>query len=118
MGMAWADFTRLPCAAEQRAQKSALAGRMATSMIWCASLRQPTRFSTMSDDSIANQRFTELEIRLSFADDAIAALDMTVFRQSRQIEQLQQELRDLRRLVLESTPATPSTLRDELPPHY
>lgn len=71
----------------------------------------------LRDASLAT-RIDDLEIKLGDADDTLAALNMTVFRQQRQIEQLQQDLRALRQqLQAAPTGETPS-LRDEIPPHY
>ncbi|HJW02814.1 MAG TPA: SlyX family protein [Azospira sp.] len=63
-------------------------------------------------------RLTELEIKLSFADDAIDELNRTVFRQQQQIDQLIHELRTLRQQMLSSLPEEKRSLRDDIPPHY
>lgn len=63
-------------------------------------------------------RITELEVKLSFADDLLEALNRTVYRQQQEIEQLRQELRVLRQQMLAAIPAGPHSLRDEIPPHY
>ncbi len=69
-------------------------------------------------DSLEN-RVTELEIKLGYAEDLVETLNHTVFRQQEQIEVLQRQLDDLRRQV-QSMPAggAPTSLRDEIPPHY
>ncbi|AEV27102.1 SlyX family protein [Azospira sp. APE16] len=64
------------------------------------------------------ERLNELEIKLSFADDAIDELNRTVFRQQQLIEQLQHDLRALRQQMLASLPEEKRTLQDEIPPHY
>jgi SlyX protein len=64
-------------------------------------------------------RLAEIEIKLSFSEDLLEALNRTVFRQQQQIEQLQQELRALRQqLKSDDSPAAPRDLREETPPHY
>lgn len=64
-------------------------------------------------------RLAEIEIKLSFSEDLLEALNRTVFLQQQQIEQLQQELRALRRqLQADDSPAAPRGLREETPPHY
>lgn len=63
-------------------------------------------------------RLTELEIKLSFADDAIDELNRAVFRQQQQIDQLIHELRTLRQQMLSSLPEEKRSLRDDIPPHY
>jgi len=66
----------------------------------------------------SNERLTELEIKASFADDALDVLNRTMFRQQQQIEALQRELKALRQQVQSAAPSEPNSLRDELPPHY
>lgn len=63
-------------------------------------------------------RINELEVKLSFAEDLLEQLNLTVFRQQQQIEALQRELRALREQMLASLPAESRSLRDEIPPHY
>lgn len=63
------------------------------------------------------ERVTELEVKLAFAEDLLDTLNQTVFRQQEQIERLQREVRELRD-TLQSLPAEQRSLRDELPPHY
>ena len=65
-----------------------------------------------------DERLNELEIKLSFADDAIDELNRTVFRQQQEIDALRDALRALRKQVLASLPEEKRSLRDELPPHY
>jgi SlyX protein len=63
-------------------------------------------------------RINELEVKLSFAEDLLEQLNLTVFRQQQQIESLQQAVRALREQLLASMPAEQRSLRDEIPPHY
>ncbi|MCX7178243.1 MAG: SlyX family protein [Proteobacteria bacterium] len=64
-------------------------------------------------------RLAEIEIKLSFSEDMLEALNRTVFRQQQQIEKLQKEMYALRQqLQNDDTQATPRDLRDEIPPHY
>jgi SlyX protein len=63
-------------------------------------------------------RINELEVKLSFAEDLLEQLNLTVFRQQQQIEALQREVRALREQMLASLPAESRSLRDEIPPHY
>jgi SlyX protein len=65
------------------------------------------------------QRLTDLEIKLGFAEDLIDTLNEVVARQQQQIDLLVRELTDLRRQnPAENTPGAFRSLRDELPPHY
>lgn len=63
-------------------------------------------------------RVTELEIKLGFAEDLLDELNRTVFRQQQQIELLLQELRALRHQFESSLPAEKRSLAEEVPPHY
>lgn len=63
-------------------------------------------------------RVTELEVKLAFAEDLLDNLNQTVFRQQERIDQLERMVRDLRMLVAEALPAEQRSLRDEIPPHY
>lgn len=63
-------------------------------------------------------RLTRLEEKLCFAEDLLETLNQTVYRQQQTIEALSGEVRALRQQVLSSLPAEPSSLRDEIPPHY
>lgn len=65
-----------------------------------------------------DQRLTDLEIKLSYAEDLLDALNALVARQQDQIDRLLMEVADLqRRRDQDAAPAFRS-LRDELPPHY
>ena len=63
-------------------------------------------------------RLTELEIKFSFAEDQLDALNQQVYLQHQQIDLLQRELRAFRQHLATNTPDAPLSLRDELPPHY
>ena len=65
-----------------------------------------------------DQRLTELEIKASFAEDMIEQLDKVIVRQQQQIDLLVREVLDLKQRAPEASQATPSNLRDELPPHF
>jgi len=60
----------------------------------------------------------ELEVKLSFAEDLLEQLNLTVYRQQRQIDQLQVEMRELRRQLAAGAPAEARSLSEEIPPHY
>ena len=66
----------------------------------------------MSDD-----RITNLEIKLSFAEDLIEKLNETVYKQQQQIEFLYRELKAMKEQASNSGPGGAS-LKDEIPPHY
>lgn len=62
-------------------------------------------------------RLTEIEIKLSYAEDLVDRLNDVVVRQQQQLELLARELLALRQQLREGG-ASPLSLRDELPPHY
>jgi SlyX protein len=63
-------------------------------------------------------RMSELEVKLSFAEDLLETLNATVYRQQQQIDRLQREVRELREQIRAAAPAEPHSLRDDIPPHY
>lgn len=63
------------------------------------------------------QRLTELEIKASYAEDLLDQLNDALVRQQQQIDVLTREVLELRQ-QRDADPATPRSLRDELPPHY
>jgi SlyX protein len=63
-------------------------------------------------------RVTELEIKLSLAEDQIEELNRTVFRQQQKMELLQAQIRELYQLQQPEAANEPRSLRDEIPPHY
>ncbi len=63
-------------------------------------------------------RLTDLEIKISFTEDQIDALNRTVFRQQQQIESLINEVRSLRDQLTNAQPGEIRSLQDEIPPHY
>lgn len=71
----------------------------------------------MTNDEL-DQRLTDLEIKVGFADDLVDALNRLVARQQDQIDLLRHELAEIRRQGASADSGAPSSLRDELPPHY
>jgi SlyX protein len=65
-----------------------------------------------------NERVTELEVKVAFAEDLLETLNATVYRQQQQIDALQRQVRELREQLLASAPPESRSLRDEIPPHY
>ncbi|HEX6734293.1 MAG TPA: SlyX family protein [Azonexus sp.] len=68
--------------------------------------------------STTETRITDLEIKISYAEDLIDELNRTVFRQQQQIDLLLAEIKILRDHVRSAEPNEPRSLRDEIPPHY
>ncbi len=63
------------------------------------------------------QRLTDLEIKLSYAEDLVDELNLAIYRQQRQIDELIGQVTTLRQQAPEAGEA-PRAARDELPPHY
>ncbi|KAF0102380.1 MAG: SlyX protein [bacterium] len=64
-------------------------------------------------------RMTELETKLSFAEDLLDSLNATVFRQQERIELLERQMRMLYEQMQSLRPADePGDPRAEIPPHY
>ena len=65
-----------------------------------------------------DSRITELEIKISYAEDMVDELNRVVFRQQQQIDLLVAQIKTLREQVQTDAPGEQRSLRDELPPHY
>ncbi len=63
-------------------------------------------------------RLSELEAKLSFAEDNIDTLNRMVYRQQEQLDQLQRQLRLLHQQIQALQPDGDAGPRDEIPPHY
>ncbi len=66
----------------------------------------------------SNARLTDLEIKISFAEDQLDELNRTIYRQQQQIDQLMAQMNALREQVRRADPPEQRNLRDEIPPHY
>ncbi|AWW50050.1 SlyX family protein [Polynucleobacter paneuropaeus] len=66
---------------------------------------------------MSEERITNLEIKLSFAEDLIEKLNHRVYEQQQQLEFLYRELKSLKEQSSSNNSAG-SNLRDEIPPHY
>lgn len=71
---------------------------------------------------MASQRLEErleaLEVKAAFTEDLLDQLNLAIYRQQQQIEQLQSEVVQLRQQAPEGGGVPVRSLRDELPPHY
>ncbi|MDT7838471.1 SlyX family protein [Aquabacterium sp. OR-4] len=67
-----------------------------------------------------DHRLTELEIKLSYAEDALDRLNEVIVRQQTQIDALVREVLSLRSQAgsADAGSGAMRSLRDELPPHY
>lgn len=72
----------------------------------------------MSEESRMDSRITDLEIKISYAEDLVDELNRIVFRQQQQIDLLAAQIKELREQIKADAPGEKRSLRDELPPHY
>ncbi|MDZ7938551.1 MAG: SlyX family protein [Rhodoferax sp.] len=80
-------------------------------------MNTPSESPTDHSAARTDARLTELEIKVSYAEDTLDQLDQTIIRQQAQIELLLRELTLLRQQQ-GSEGSAPRNLRDDLPPHY
>ncbi len=69
-------------------------------------------------DAETDARLTRLEEKFGYAEDLLDALNTLVARQQDQIAQLLREVGQLQRQRADNQPSAPTSLWDELPPHY
>ncbi len=67
--------------------------------------------------AMSEERITNLEIKLSFAEDLIEKLNETVYKQQQQIEFLYRELKAIKEQASSGGGGGASS-QDEIPPHY
>ena len=72
----------------------------------------------MQNPDATDHRLTELEIKASFNEDLLDALNQVVIRQQQQLDGLMREVAELRQLLPESGGAGLGRPGDDLPPHY
>jgi SlyX protein len=63
------------------------------------------------------KKIIELEMKFSFQDNLVTELNQLIASQAGAIERLQIEIKDLRS-DSEKVMSTPTSLADEVPPHY
>ena len=67
---------------------------------------------------MSEERITNLEIKLSFAEDLIEKLNETVYKQQQQIEFLYRELKAIKEQASSRGGGGGASSQDEIPPHY
>lgn len=72
----------------------------------------------MSQPSPTDDRLTQLEIKISYAEDMLDTLNALVAKQQDQIDLLLREVSRLRQQDSGLAAGGPVAPRDELPPHY
>ena len=69
-------------------------------------------------DARTQERVEALEVKAAFTEDLLDQLNLTIYRQQQQIDDLARELVRLRQQAPEGGAAAARNPRDELPPHY
>ncbi|MBF5006490.1 SlyX family protein [Diaphorobacter caeni] len=74
----------------------------------------------MSDfNEHTEQRLSDLEIKASFTEDLLDQLNLTIYRQQQQIDDLIRVVADLRKQLPEAgAPGSGQAILNERPPHY
>ena len=74
----------------------------------------------MSDfNEQTDQRLSDLEIKASFTEDLLDQLNLTIYRQQQQIDDLIRVVSDLRKQLPEAgAPGSGQAILNEPPPHY
>ncbi|WP_062309889.1 SlyX family protein [Polynucleobacter sinensis] len=67
---------------------------------------------------MTEDRMTNLEIKLSFAEDLIEQLNQIVYKQQQQIEFLYRELKSIKEQAGSADGPGGNSAKDEIPPHY
>jgi len=65
-----------------------------------------------------DERMNELELKLTFLDDAVASLNDGEAQQTRRLLQLENALAELRRELASLRTSLVDNVHDEPPPHY
>ena len=73
--------------------------------------------SAMVGANSADERCENLEVKLSYLEDLVEGLNLSLYRQQQQIDRLAHELVQLRQQA-PGAEGGERNLRDELPPHY
>lgn len=73
----------------------------------------------MSESQHTDERLQALEIKASYTEDLLDQLNLIIYRQQQQLDDLARTVVQLRQQMPEGGGgATVRNLRDELPPHY
>ena len=72
----------------------------------------------METDPHAAARLEPVGVKLSYMEDLLDELNLVIYRQREQMDQLAREVAQLRQRSPDGEGSTPRDPRDELPPHY
>jgi len=80
----------------------------------------PPTAAQRDDDhpTLTDKRLIELEIKQSYSDDLLEELNLMVFKQQAQIDNLAAQVQRLQQSQARGTPEEGHDPRAELPPHY
>jgi SlyX protein len=79
---------------------------------------EPDDSGEPGQESLLDQRLTELEIKATYTEDLLEQLDKVIVRQQQQIDLLLREVAQLRQPPAETGQGAARSLRDDLPPHF
>ncbi|MBW7860244.1 MAG: SlyX family protein [Rhodocyclaceae bacterium] len=65
-----------------------------------------------------DERIERLEIKVMATEDALEALNRTVYRQQQELALLREQLRQIAQQVKTNQPSAPLRPEDEIPPHW
>jgi SlyX protein len=65
-----------------------------------------------------DERLERIETKVSFSEDLLEELNMTVYRQQKQIDRLREQIQLLTEQLGDMRSSRQGSLRDEIPPHY
>ncbi|NEX23497.1 SlyX family protein [Thiorhodococcus mannitoliphagus] len=74
----------------------------------------PWKIRVMSSE----EAITDLQVRLTYQEDDMKALNLVVTQQQAQIDALRRDIERLRELLAQMAQARPDPIDDERPPHY
>nr|WP_276611752.1 SlyX family protein [Thiorhodococcus mannitoliphagus] len=66
----------------------------------------------------SEEAITDLQVRLTYQEDDMKALNLVVTQQQAQIDALRRDIERLRELLAQMAQARPDPIDDERPPHY
>ena len=72
----------------------------------------------MADSHRAGERLENLEVKLSYLEDLVDGLNLSIYRQQEQIDLLIREVNKLRQQTSDEPAGGSRGAADELPPHY
>ncbi len=72
----------------------------------------------MENTGVDEKRLENLEVKISYLEDLVDGLNLSIYRQQEQIDRLAREVVQLRQQTPMADSGGAFNPRDELPPHY